>query len=113
MAATFTKLKTGKWGVRVNFNACTGMVIDVTKKSGSATSVRLGRMIHSKGGVSIFEIKRPENNGYDVPKFPRYSTCAQCGCKTDSTKLGLDIHGMKGRVCQECAKLAPADRSFG
>lgn len=113
MAATFVKLDTKSWGVRCDFNIREGFVVDVKKKDGLTTSVRLGRLIESRGGVSLFEVKKPENTGYQVPSTKRNAeTCEQCGCKTMSSKLGLDMHGIKGRVCEACAKLSPSDCSF-
>lgn len=112
MAATFTKLDTGAWGVRCDFNIRAGFVVEVKKKDGSMTSVRLGRLVESRGGVSVFEVKKPENTGYQIPGTKRAETCAQCGRATMGSKVCLDIHGIKGRVCAACAKLSPSDRSF-
>lgn len=41
MAATYVKLDTGSWGVRVDFKACEGMSIDVAKRDGSVSRARL------------------------------------------------------------------------
>lgn len=116
MAATYVKLDTGSWGVRVDFKACEGMAIDVAKRDGSVSRARLGRMVQSRAGVSVFEIKKADTSAYhamDVANAPRAHTCEQCGKQGHEFKLALDINGIKGRVCPACAQLAAADRSFG
>lgn len=55
---TFSKLRSGDWGVRLEGDAEPGDRITVKKKDGSTTSAKLVRRVWNDKGVSLWEIGR-------------------------------------------------------
>lgn len=54
MNASFTKLKSGDWGLRVMGEKPTpGMVVRVSKKDGTVVSKTVGTIVWSDGNVSL------------------------------------------------------------
>lgn len=54
--ATFTKLRSGNWGVRVPFQVAPEDIVTVTKKSGTTKNVVIGKIVWRGKGVAIAEI---------------------------------------------------------
>ena len=53
---TYTKLKSGEWGIRVQGSARVGERVTVTKKSGESKMETIGKVIWSGNGVTICAI---------------------------------------------------------
>src|SRR3954465_9181542 len=54
--ATYTKLKSGEWGVRVEGKPTTGCRITVMTKSGASKVETIGKVLWSGNGVSLCTI---------------------------------------------------------
>lgn len=66
--ATYTKLKSGAWGVRVAGATSSGSVVSVTTKSGKTKSETVAKVLWSGNGVSICAIvPRGDRDGGYVP----------------------------------------------
>lgn len=66
MAATFTKLKNGDWGIKVDGKPGEGSVVTVSKKDGSTSQETVAKVLWSSNGVSICAIvakPRKESSG--------------------------------------------------
>ncbi|MGH8519867.1 MAG: hypothetical protein ACREU9_00175 [Gammaproteobacteria bacterium] len=78
MKATYTKLRTGAWGVRVNGNPKKGDRIAVTKKSGETKTETIGNIIWSGDGITLCAIEpstsesSSRGKNYDPQKFNGY-----------------------------------------
>ena len=55
--ATYTKLRTGEWGVRATAEVTTPRV-EVVKKSGEVKTEAVGRLVWSGNGVWLYEIAK-------------------------------------------------------
>lgn len=56
MAVTFTKLKSGEWGLRVEGTAKPGDLVTVSKKDGSKESKMVGKIIWNGNGITLCTI---------------------------------------------------------
>lgn len=56
--ATWTKLRSGEWGVKVQGSARKGQSITVQKKSGETSTVTVEKVVWSGNGVSICAVAR-------------------------------------------------------
>jgi len=54
--ASYTKLKDGTWGIRVQGAARAGATVNVSRRDGSSKTKVVGRVIWAGGGVSICSI---------------------------------------------------------
>ena len=59
--ATWTKLKSGEWGVRVEGKATAGQTVTVTKKSGETQTVTVGKVLWTGNGVSLCTVSGSSN----------------------------------------------------
>jgi len=95
MATTYTKLRDGSWGVRVEGPApAAGLTVTVTKKSGETKAEKIGKVLWTGNGVSLCSIEgsKPANgssNGQtQAPRRGRSCSCtADCcrnGCRCES-----------------------------
>lgn len=79
--ATYTKLKTGNWGIRVNSESVRdGQTVNVTKKSGESKIETISKVLWRGNGVAlcaIGETSRRSNGGYS--SHPR--TGCSCGSR--------------------------------
>lgn len=57
MNASYTKLKSGEWGMKVNGAAKPGDVVTVTKKSGESKRKTVGAIVWSGNGVTLCTIQ--------------------------------------------------------
>lgn len=56
MQATYTKLKSGAWGVRVQGAVTAGQVVTVTKRDGSSRSEMIERVLWSGNNICLCAI---------------------------------------------------------
>lgn len=75
MSATYTKLKTGEWGIRSTYPINAGSRVVVSKKSGGSKLETIDRVLWSGNGIWLASI---------VPS-PRQSGC---GCSCDDCSRG-------------------------
>jgi hypothetical protein len=54
--ATYTRLKNGKWGLRVVGNCSSGMKIEVKRKDGDVSEQTIGKLVLRFKDYSIYEI---------------------------------------------------------
>lgn len=99
--ATFTKLKNGDWGVKVNGSASPGQQVTVDKKSGGTKTVKIAKVLWSGNGVSICAIEQRQTAGsrtYDN-KTERDSGGVYCGynCPVSGLKCCA-----KNGPCHDC-----------
>ena len=82
MSATYTKLKDGSWGIRIDGTATAGQSITVTKKSGDTKAEKISRVLWSgkdaKSGknVSLCSIAQ---SGSSSGHGAKPGTCVNCG----------------------------------
>lgn len=72
--ASYTKLKNGDWGIRVEGQAVPGQQVTVTKRSGDRKVETIGSVVWSKGGVTICTIGRQQQTPSSRPPAKRQST---------------------------------------
>jgi len=57
MAATYTKLRTGDWGVRIEGTAAVGSAVTVTRRDGQTKTETISRVVWSGGGVTLCAVE--------------------------------------------------------
>ncbi len=57
---SYSKLKGGDWGVRLEGSAQPGQIVNVMTKAGKVKPEKLGRMIWEGGGVQLYAIDKGE-----------------------------------------------------
>jgi hypothetical protein len=92
-AGTYTKLRTGEWGVRIVGKApIVGQAVKVQKRDGETKEETIGGIVWSGGGVVICSITRAATSGGKVSNGGRYGTargrrswrpCGYPGCSQD------------------------------
>lgn len=55
---SYSKLKNGDWGVRLEGSAQPGQIVNVATKAGQIKPEKLGRKIWEGGGVQLFVIDK-------------------------------------------------------
>lgn len=102
--ATYTKLKSGEWGVRVDGTAKAGTTVAVKKKDGTTKSERIVKVVWSGNGISLCAIaqrsggmvtERQANAGYGRGRAVR-SDC--CGYPCPVTGMRCTA----GNPCHDC-----------
>ena len=92
MAITYTKLRSGDWGLRSTVALRSGEQVQVTKKSGDIKTETVGNAVWKGNGVFLYAIAvRPRENarparrvtycegwGADNPHTPVDGHCEQC-----------------------------------
>lgn len=91
--ATFTKLKNGDWGVKIEGPVIPGGEVTVTKKDGNTTEVTVGEVVWSGNGYNICKIKKDSPSGQATYKGKK-CYCSECG--------ELDRPQKGGSRCKEC-----------
>lgn len=78
MSTTYTKLRDGSWGLRINNNAhvVAGQTVTVTKKSGETKVEQVGRVLWSGDGVTLATIL----TGSSVRGSSTKRTWTGCSC---------------------------------
>lgn len=69
MSATYTKLKSGEWGVRVQGTSQANTKCEVTLKNGTKKWEKLSNLIWEGDGVQIYAIAKP-NTEEDTQEIP-------------------------------------------
>lgn len=84
MTATYTKLKDGTWGVRVNGTITAGATATVTKKSGETKTEKIGRVLWTGNGVSLCSVAASSVKSTYTPQSGRSSRGRRTGCSCGS-----------------------------
>lgn len=82
--ASYTKLKTGAWGIRCNAGAQVGATVDVTTKAGAVKREVIAAVLWRDAAkdLSICAIGGKEKSGYGGSGYRRASgdgECNECG----------------------------------
>ncbi len=102
MNATFTKLKSGEWGIRVVGTAKAGQTVTVTKKDGTSESKTVGKVIWTGNGVSLCTVAQAQTASYTPRAGGRSSggdmsgRCWECGGRMPQWKAD------QGEECGYC-----------
>ncbi len=83
MKATYSKLRDGSWGVRVEGTVSEGASVTVTKKSGESKSETIRRVLWSGGGISLCAIGGSNGHSHTSSRSHSHSyedrVCRDCG----------------------------------
>jgi len=85
--ATYTKLRSGDWGVRVTGTVRPGQTVNVVKRSGEAKNERIDRVVWTDGKIALCSIIPASGTGSGS------GTCPDCG---DAVRSGY-------RYCRDCS----------
>lgn len=108
--ATYTKLRDGSWGIRVEGEKpVVGQVIIVRKKSGETRNETVKAVLWSGDGVNLCSIKSGDSETARKPAGREM--CAECG-QRPGVRMCRDSSGIVGMCCSRCAALPPYKRSF-
>lgn len=91
--ATWTKLRSGEWGIKgQRLNA--GEQVTVIKRNGGSQVVTVGRVVWEGSGVAIATVgtQRATTNA---------KACDVCGSRRNVRRV-LDMSGIAGLACQRC-----------
>lgn len=83
MEATYTKLRSGEWGLRIKGEAKTGLKVKVTKRSGEVKTETVDRVIWSGNGITlaaIFDGGRPYGGSRSRSSRRSRGTWTGCSC---------------------------------
>lgn len=98
--ATYTKLKTGAWGVRVPGAARAGQTVTVTKRDGSRRTETVSRVLWAGDGVSICAIASSGARSSSAPRRSGGSGgCRGCGGRV----VDAPHHRAMAGYCGHCA----------
>ena len=89
--ATWTKLKSGEWGIRVTGTAKVGQTVTVTKKAGGTSEVTVAKVVWSGNGVTLCAIQTRE-----PASSSRHGSYATIGARTQAR---MDRTGWTGCSC--------------
>lgn len=81
MSATYSKLKSGDWGVRSTRKVSEGDTVTVTKKDGTKKQETISKVVWSGNGVWLCAIGTTAKSSY-TPRAGKRSysrTCSVCG----------------------------------
>lgn len=78
MRATYTKLKSGEWGIRVEGKVSEGDVITVTKKDGATKSETVEKVVWTGNGITLCAIRQRDNSRSGGGLRGKWTGCA-CG----------------------------------
>ena len=95
MEATWTKLKSGAWGVRVPGPAIEGACITVRKKSGETANVTVREVVWSNGDISLCTVQGKKST---------HSSSSSCGvCNRNHVLVPCGYPGCNPpNHCDEC-----------
>ncbi len=80
MAITYTKLKSGSWGIRSTEALREGASITVTKKDGSTKLETVGKIVWSGGGVWLATTSRSAAPGSSLRRGTSRGRRTGCSC---------------------------------
>ena len=105
--ASYTKLKSGGWGVKISYSTDLepGDSVEVRKKSGEHKTEVIEKRIWHDEDVAIYTIRRG-------PESANGGLCAECGRWADNMYVCSDSSGIRARCCSRCAATSPEMRSF-
>ena len=86
--ATYTRLRTGAWGVR-GTDLTAGAEVTITKRDGTTSDVTIDTIVWTDGTTSIATI---------IPTG--FHTCAECGNRFG--RRAYDMSGIPGWACARC-----------
>jgi hypothetical protein len=75
--ATWTKLKSGEWGIRVEGKATAGQSVTVRKRDGSTSTVSVGKVIWTGNGVSLCTVGSERREPVGASRYGSYATIGQ------------------------------------
>jgi len=85
MNATYTKLKSGEWGVRATSEVKPGDRLNVVKKSGEAKTEVVDRVVWTGGGVWLCATRQKSKLQFKCEECDEYvvsgSQCWETGCQ--------------------------------
>lgn len=99
--ASYTKLKSGEWGIRVPGTATAGQTVNVVTKAGKSKTETIARVVWTGNGVSLCTVVQ---RGADAPTTAARGSrrggnvCAECG-RGGSLVADLEDGMMKHRNC--------------
>jgi len=102
MNATWTKLKSGEWGVRVaGAEVKAGETIVVTKKSGETKTVKIARVLWTGDGISLCAVGNLPSAIESIPPVGR--ACVSCGERERLDSRGYAVVKIyRSGECQDC-----------
>lgn len=77
--ATYTKLKSGDWGLRIIGAAGAGATVTARKRDGSEKTVTVGRVVWSGDGVTLATIGGQASHARFGGRYAGRGECAECG----------------------------------
>jgi hypothetical protein len=83
MATTFTKLRDGSWGLRIEGSAQNGQSVTVTKKSGEQEVKQVGKVLWTGNGISLATIASNGNGHSHSSSRGRGRSYGDGGCSCD------------------------------
>lgn len=109
--ATWTKLKSGSWGIKgPATEVVEGAHVQVRKQSGEIQTVTVAKVIWTGNDTAIAAIVSEKREG---GKNGGATQCADCGKRlVNGGKLCRDSSGIMGECCPQCARMSPYERSF-
>lgn len=105
MDATYTKLKSGDWGLRVAGKPAPGDTVSVNKKSGGSDERIVARVLWTgdQDGKTVSLCTIGSADG---------GKCDNCGRYSPSLHKRYDSSGIEGRVCSSCDRDSSEMLSF-
>lgn len=97
--ASYTKLRSGEWGVRSTTPIEAGQVVSVTKKSGETKTETISKVLWSGNGVWLASIGARSDSRSGRRTSGRYGGCRECG----GPLRDAPRHPAMGGLCGECA----------
>jgi hypothetical protein len=94
MAATYTKLQSGEWGIRVTGSVTPGAKVVVTKKSGETKEETVGKVVWAGNGISLCTITA------SAPARPSYQP--QAGRPGKTYRKSAQAGGGRGHCGDDC-----------
>lgn len=104
--ATYAKLQSGAWGVRIQGQAKAGQEVTVTKRSGETKRETIAKVVWSGNGISLCAI------GTATRANNASGTCDNCGTHSSRLTTCIDSSGISGLCCPTCARESQWARSF-
>ncbi len=95
MKATFTKLRDGSWGIRVQGVVHTGDIVTVDRKSGVPVATGVGEIVWSGNGVTICKASKTAGSSSKQPKGrPAASPDVRIEYPSQGQTYSRDCHGV-------------------